>query len=125
MKQLLLAVVVLLSFVSGSFAEMPAQAAPAAATIQAVPAVKPPVVGFTGKVVSVVVADPAKGVVSTLEVVSDQGQKVPFQVIPATTITDVDGKALALGALANGTAVEVAAVVNKGVPEALAVKVLK
>ena len=131
MKKVALAVVVLLSFAGASFAQPPvAPVVPAAPAAAAAPvaakssAVNVKILG--GKIDAVVVADPAKGTKSSLQIDNGQGQRALFQIETVTVITDAAGKAVALGSLANGTLVQVAYIANKlGALEAVAVKVIK
>ncbi|MBF0594254.1 MAG: hypothetical protein HQL22_04735 [Candidatus Omnitrophica bacterium] len=123
MKKIALAVVVLMSFASLSYAQAPVSAAAKAAPA----AVAAPVVkAVAGKVELVVVADPAKGTMSSIEIVNEKGQKALFSVSAATVITDAAGKPVALGALANGAEVKVAYDVAKdGNHQAVSIKLVK
>jgi len=57
---------------------------------------------FTGKVVAVSLANPAKGTNSKLEVVNEAGQKLSFVIRVNTTITAKDGRILSLSEIKNG-----------------------
>jgi hypothetical protein len=80
---------------------------------------------FVGKVVSVTVAEPAKGVTdSTVKVSDEMGNPVSFTVNSAATITDASLNAITLGQLKEGEKVKVKASKNKtGKEEATAIAV--
>jgi hypothetical protein len=70
---------------------------------------------YVGKVVSVTVAEPAKGVTdSTVNVTDEMGNPISFTVSSAAKITDASLNAITLGQLKAGEKVKVEAVKTKG-----------
>ena len=106
MKKILLSVVAVMLGVSFCFAQQPPAApkAPQAApTKPAMPAMKI----VMGKVKSVTLADAAKGVKPEIVVIDEAGKDMALMVMPATVITDKEGKVVTLDKVANGSSVRV------------------
>lgn len=81
---------------------------------------------FTGKVESVSLADPAKGIKSEIVVVDEKGQKNTFLVKDVTTLYDADYKAITLDKIVKDQTVKVKYVTTKdGVTEAISIRVIK
>ncbi|MEI6437142.1 MAG: hypothetical protein WCO69_00155 [Candidatus Omnitrophota bacterium] len=124
MKQMLMAVLVVLALVPVSFAQ-PAPAAKVPAAVTAAPGAAVEAKIFTGKVRSIVLEDPAKGTKSSVVVASPKGERSFFQVTSVTQVQDAAGQTVALGSLANGTEVLVGYVLKDNVREAALIKVVK
>ncbi|MDD5449384.1 MAG: hypothetical protein PHO42_02140 [Candidatus Omnitrophica bacterium] len=81
---------------------------------------------LTGKIDTVTLADPMKGITSSLIVSKDDGNKTAFGVVSVATIYDADMKAITLDKLNKGDKVEVKYSTGKdGVNQATLITVLK
>ena len=81
---------------------------------------------FSGKIESVSIADPLKGIKSEIVVVNENNQKNTFLVKSTTTIYDADWKAISLDKIAQGQNVKVKySITKEGINEALSVNVVK
>ena len=79
-----------------------------------------------GKVESITIADPAKGIKSSLAVIADNGLTQSFIVKPTTAIYDSDWKASTLEKIVKGANVKVKYSVSKeGAIEALSISLTK
>jgi len=112
MKKLLLVVIALMLVSGVCFAESAAKMRePVKSVAEGVEAVGV----FVGKVVSVTVAEPTKGVTdSTVKVTDEMGNPVSFTVSSAAKITDASLNAITLGQLKEGEQVKVKATKTKG-----------
>lgn len=124
MKRLVGALFVLTVVCSVCFAQEAAvkMSAPAVAAAQKVDNTKV----IKGKIDSVSLADPAKGLKSTIVVVSENNQKVTILVIPTTVVYDADWKAINLDKIAKDQNVKIKySVNNDGANEALSINLAK
>ncbi len=121
MKKLLLVVLALMLVSSVSFAQGASKGAPSPAKeiakgVESVGA-------FVGKIVSVTVADPAKGVMDgTVKVADDMGNPVSYTVNSTAMILDASLNVVTLNQLKAGETVKVKAGKTKGEAKAIAVQ---
>ena len=124
MKKLLLVALALMLVSSVSFAQGANKEAPSPAKeiVKGVESVGE----FVGKVVSVTVADPAKGVRNgTIKIADDMGNPVSYTVNSAATIVDASFNAITLNQLREGSMVKIKAERTKeGKEEAKAINVM-
>jgi outer membrane lipoprotein-sorting protein len=81
---------------------------------------------FTGKVDSVLISDPTKGIPSQIVVVDNKGQELTFTVRITTTITDKDGAATTLDNIEKDNKVVIEYTTNQtGINRAKSVKVVE
>ena len=124
MKKLLLVTLALMLVSSVSFAQGANKEAPSPAKeiVKGVESVGE----FVGKVVSVTVADPAKGVRNgTIKIADDMGNPVSYTVNSAATIVDASFNAITLNQLREGSMVKIKAERTKeGKEEAKAINVM-
>jgi len=124
MKKLLLVVLAIMlvssvSFAQGANKEAPSPAKEIAKGVESVGE-------FVGKVVSVTVADPAKGLrAGTIKVADDMGNPVSYTVNSTATIVDASFNAITLNQLKEGSMIKVKAEKTKeGKEEAKAINVM-
>ena len=80
----------------------------------------------TGKVVSVMTADPAKGMKPTVTVADRKGEKTVFEITSTTTLYGADMKPITLKALNKDASVKVkGAMIKEGSGVATSIRLLK
>ena len=80
----------------------------------------------TGKVTSVMSADPARGMKPTIAVTDDKGERTLFEITPTTTLYGVDMKPVTLEAIRKGSSVKVkGTMVTEGIGVATSVRLSK
>ncbi len=80
----------------------------------------------TGKVTSVMSADPARGMRPTIAVTDDKGERTLFEVAPTTTLYGVDMKPVEMEAIKKGASVKVkGTVIMEGIGSATSIRLLK
>lgn len=115
MKRVLFALVAMLSFGSVCFAQGMSTASTSVAVADQ---------SVMGKVQSVTLGDAAKKVNAEIVIVDKMNKEQKIAVMPATVITDKEGKMVTLDKVANGTSVSVKYMVTKeGVKEALTINI--
>jgi len=106
MKKLLLVLVALMLSASVSFAQNDTKGEPVKSIAKGIEAAGE----FVGKIISVTVAEPAKGVTdSTVKVSDEMGNPISFTVSSAAKITDASLNAITLNQLKEGEKVKVKA----------------
>jgi len=121
MKNLILAMIILLAGTSISFAQTQ-KAAPITVSATKTEETK----SATGSVESVTLADPAKGTKSEIVVTGDNGQKYAFLVKSTTTIYAVGWEAITLDKISKSDKVKVKySTTKEGVNEALSINLMK
>ena len=80
----------------------------------------------TGKVTSVMSADPARGMRPTIAVTDDKGERTLFEVTPTTTLYGVDMKSVTIDAIKKGASVKVkGTAVTEGIGVATSIRLVK
>lgn len=79
----------------------------------------------TGRVGSIIIGDSTKGIKSQLSVMDDYGKNISFAVSSETSITDKDGKVVAISDLKKGNKVTVVYAVGKKVNRAQSIKLVE
>jgi hypothetical protein len=97
--------------------------APVSQAAQASAATK--TVTSTGRVDSVTIGDSSKGIRSQLVIVSDYGKNISLSVSDETSITDKDGKKLAISDVKKDNKVTIVYLVGKKVNRAQSVKLIE
>ena len=81
---------------------------------------------ISGKVVSVMTADPARGMKPTIAVTDDKGERTLFEVTPTTTLYGVDMKSVTIDAIKKGASVKVkGTAVTEGIGVATSIRLVK
>ena len=79
-----------------------------------------------GKVVSVMSADPARGMKPTIAVTDSKGERTLFEVTPTTTLYGVDMKPITMDAIKKGASVKVkGTAIMEGIGSATSIRLVK
>jgi len=120
MRQIFLISLIIMSSASLCFAQMPMAVKPSVTPTNTVEAKS-----VSGKVESVVIADPVKGMKSRINIVGDSGNKTGLTVSATTKIYDSEMKAITLADIKKDQSVTVKYAIKGVVKEAISINLKK